>query len=76
MEKGLGFSNFLAQLDGVGISVLLLLLALSVASWYLILTKRHFQFSGGKARRRLSQAFLEREFSTGGELYAEGRVRR
>ncbi len=39
MEKGLGFSHFLAQIDGVGISVLILLLSLSVASWYLIITK-------------------------------------
>ncbi len=39
MEKELGFAHFLAQVDGVGISVLVLLLALSVASWYLILTK-------------------------------------
>ena len=39
MEKELGFAHFLAEVDGVGISVLVLLLALSVASWYLILTK-------------------------------------
>ena len=39
MEKELGFAHFLAQVDGVGISVLVLLLALSVASWYLIFTK-------------------------------------
>jgi len=39
MEKTLGFSNFLTQVDSVGMSVLILLLALSVASWYLIVTK-------------------------------------
>lgn len=39
MEQGLGFSHFLDQIDGVGISVLVLLLSLSVASWYLIITK-------------------------------------
>jgi biopolymer transport protein ExbB len=39
MEQGLGFSHFLAQVDNVGISVLVLLLSLSVASWYLIITK-------------------------------------
>ena len=48
METGLGFSNFLAQLDGVGISVLILLLALSVASWYLILTKGISNFLAGR----------------------------
>ena len=39
MEKELGFAHFLAQVDGVGIGVLVLLLGLSVASWYLIFTK-------------------------------------
>ena len=39
MEKGLGFAYFLAQIDGVGISVLVLLFSLSVSSWYLIITK-------------------------------------
>ncbi|SEI60063.1 MotA/TolQ/ExbB proton channel family protein [Nitrosomonas eutropha] len=39
MEKTLGFSNFLTQVDSVGMSVLILLLTLSVASWYLIVTK-------------------------------------
>ncbi len=39
MEQQFGFSQFLAQIDGVGISVLVLLLSLSVSSWYLIVTK-------------------------------------
>ena len=39
MEQGLGFSHFLSQIDEVGMSVLILLLSLSVASWYLIITK-------------------------------------
>ncbi|HMU64390.1 MAG: MotA/TolQ/ExbB proton channel family protein [Nitrosomonas sp.] len=39
MENGLGFSHFLAQIDQVGTSVLILLLSLSVASWYLIISK-------------------------------------
>lgn len=39
MEKALGFSNFLTEIDHVGMCVLVLLLALSVASWYLIVTK-------------------------------------
>ncbi|WIM04762.1 MAG: MotA/TolQ/ExbB proton channel family protein [Candidatus Nitricoxidivorans perseverans] len=39
MENGLGFAHFLTQTDGVGRIVLGLLLALSVASWYLIFTK-------------------------------------
>ncbi len=39
MEQGLGFSHFLAQIDGVGMGVLVLLISLSIASWYLIITK-------------------------------------
>jgi biopolymer transport protein ExbB len=36
---GLGFAHFLTQADGVGKTVLGLLLLLSVASWYLIVTR-------------------------------------
>jgi biopolymer transport protein ExbB len=61
MQTGLGFSNFLAQLDGVGISVLVLLLGLSVASWYLILTKSLSNFLAG----RRADAFLKRFWSAG-----------
>lgn len=39
MNESLGFAHFLSQTDAVGRSVLCLLLALSVASWYLVLTK-------------------------------------
>jgi biopolymer transport protein ExbB len=37
--EGLGFAHFLAQADGVGKGVLVVLLLLSVASWYLIVTR-------------------------------------
>lgn len=36
---GLGFAHFLTQTDGVGKAVLAVLLLLSVASWYLIVTR-------------------------------------
>jgi len=39
MESGLGFAHFLSQADGVGKTVLVILLLLSVASWYLIVTR-------------------------------------
>ena len=38
MQNSLGFSHFLSQTDTLGRIVLLLLLALSAASWYLIVT--------------------------------------
>lgn len=59
MEQGLGFSHFLTQIDGVGISVLVLLLSLSVASWYLILTKSITNFLEG----RRTEIFLKRFWS-------------
>lgn len=55
MEKELGFSQFLAQIDGVGISVLVLLISLSIASWYLIITKSIANFI---AKRR-AENFLK-----------------
>ena len=39
MEQGLGFSHFLANTDSVGRLVLITLLLLSMASWYLIVTR-------------------------------------
>ena len=59
MEQGLGFSNFLDQIDGVGMSVLVLLLTLSVASWYLIITK---SIANLMAKRR-AEAFLKHFWS-------------
>ncbi|MDN5935595.1 MAG: MotA/TolQ/ExbB proton channel family protein [Nitrosospira sp.] len=59
MEKGLGFSHFLAQIDGVGISVLVLLLGLSVASWFLTLTKGISNYLAG----RRAEVFLKRFWS-------------
>ncbi|MFA6920317.1 MAG: MotA/TolQ/ExbB proton channel family protein [Gallionella sp.] len=39
MEQSMGLAHFISQSDALGIGVLLLLLALSVASWYLTITK-------------------------------------
>ena len=59
MEKGLGFAHFLSQVDNVGMGVLALLLGLSVASWYLIVTKGINNYMAG----RRSEAFLTRFWS-------------
>ncbi len=56
MEKGLGFSHFLSQVDDIGIGVLILLLALSMASWYLIFTKTIANFLAS----RRAETFLQR----------------
>lgn len=56
MEQGLGFAHFLTQADGVGKVVLGALLLLSMASWYLIVTR---SLANWMASRR-ADAFLER----------------
>lgn len=39
MQQSLGFSNFLQTIDGVGAFLLIILAIMSVATWYLIVTK-------------------------------------
>ena len=39
MQESLGFGHFLAQADAVAKSILLLMLVMSVSTWYLIVTK-------------------------------------
>jgi biopolymer transport protein ExbB len=39
MQPNIGFAHFLSQTDALGTAVLVLLLLLSLASWYLIVTK-------------------------------------
>ena len=56
MEQGLGFAHFLAQVDAMGMGVLTLLLLLSIASWYLMVTKA---LANWTARRR-AEAFLKK----------------
>ncbi|GAB4169021.1 MAG: hypothetical protein Fur0039_07660 [Rhodocyclaceae bacterium] len=65
----LGFAHFLAHTDGVGKAVLAVLLLLSVASWYLILTR---SIADALAHRR-SEAFLAR-FWAAPSLEAAGTV--
>ena len=55
MEQSFGFAHFILQCDAMGKGVLLLLLALSVASWYLIVTKA---MANLEARKRVD-AFLK-----------------
>ncbi|WP_374326843.1 MotA/TolQ/ExbB proton channel family protein [Azonexus sp.] len=59
--EGLGFAHFLAQADGVGRIVLGLLLLLSVASWYLIVTK----WLANYLAQRQATAFLARFWQGG-----------
>lgn len=54
--EGLGFAHFLQHLDGVGRVVLGLLVLMSVASWYLIVTK----WLNNYLAQRQAAAFLQR----------------
>ena len=54
-----GFAHFIAQCDAMGLTVLLLLLALSVASWYLIVAKA----VANLVARKRADAFLEKFWS-------------
>ena len=53
---GLGFAHFLSQIDGVGRAVLGTLLLLSIASWYLIVTRA----LANTLAQRKADAFLKR----------------
>lgn len=57
MENSLGFAHFLVHADGVARFILVLMLLMSLGTWYLIITKGIALF----AARRRSTAFL-REF--------------
>jgi len=59
--EGLGFAHFLGHLDGVGRVVLGLLLLMSVASWYLIVTR----WLGNYLAQRQAEAFLKRFWQGG-----------
>jgi biopolymer transport protein ExbB len=59
MENGLGFAHFIAQSDAVGKGVLFLLLLLSVASWYLIVTKALANISARKRAEEFLKKFWE-----------------
>lgn len=74
MEQGLGFAHFLAQTDAVGRAVLVILLLLSVASWYLIVTRT---LGNWRAKRHATDfetsfdaACLPGELPAGGSAFA------
>jgi biopolymer transport protein ExbB len=54
LEPQIGFAHFLAQTDAVGKGLLVILVAMSVLSWYLIVTKA----LAGWLERRRSAGFL------------------
>jgi biopolymer transport protein ExbB len=51
-QPALGFGHFLAQMDGVGKTILIMLLVMSLATWYLIVTRAWNTFL---TRRRTSR---------------------
>ncbi len=59
MENSLGFAHFIFQADAMGLGVLMLLLLLSVASWYLIVTKALANLSANKRAEAFLKEFWE-----------------
>jgi biopolymer transport protein ExbB len=59
MEQKLGFAHFISQTDGVGLTVLLLLTGMSLASWYLIVTRSLANLSAGKRTHLFLQRFWD-----------------
>jgi biopolymer transport protein ExbB len=59
MEQKLGFAHFISHTDAVGLTVLLLLAGMSIASWYLILTKSLANLSANKRADLFLKRFWE-----------------
>ncbi|MGA1336891.1 MAG: hypothetical protein ACO3YS_06595 [Burkholderiaceae bacterium] len=53
----MGFSHFLSQTDALGLVLFVILIAMSVASWTVIVTKIRQAMGRKKKRRRLSRSF-------------------
>lgn len=57
MEQNLGVAHFLSQVDGVGQFLLVTLLSMSLASWYLIVTKTLSTWRMARQRRQFMALF-------------------
>jgi biopolymer transport protein ExbB len=68
-QQSIGFANFLAQTDAVGKAILVILLVMSVATWYLIVTKA----LSGLLERRRSRRFLEAFWNSPSVASVQGR---
>lgn len=65
IANGLGFAHFLTQTDGIGKGVLAMLLLLSVASWYLIVTRALSNWLAGRRAEAFLARFRESPLPTG-----------
>lgn len=59
MEQTLGIAHFLSHVDGVGRFLLVILLAMSLATWYLIATKTLSSWRMARQRRQFMAAFQQ-----------------
>lgn len=57
MEQNLGVAHFLSHVDGVGQFLLVVLLSMSLASWYLIVTKALSSWHMARRRRQFMALF-------------------
>ena len=58
-QQTAGFADFLAQTDAVGKAILVILLVMSIATWYLIATKSITIFLEQRKSKRFLEAFWE-----------------
>ncbi len=59
MEQGFGIAHFISQCDAMGKGVLALLLVLSIATWYLIVTKSIANLGTGKRAEEFLKQFWD-----------------
>lgn len=72
MDTNLGVAHFLTHLDALGKGVIIVLLALSVSSWYLVLTKAMLNYLAAlRAERFLKRFWAARTLPEIGGLLSE-----
>jgi biopolymer transport protein ExbB len=70
-QQSIGFANFLAQTDAVAKIILAILLVMSIASWYLIVTKALTVFLEHRKSARFLEAFWNAPSLTAVEKHIE-----
>jgi biopolymer transport protein ExbB len=71
-QQSIGFASFLAQTDTVGRTILVILLLMSVATWYLIVTKALTVFLERRKSARFLEAFWNAPSLAAVEQHIEG----
>jgi biopolymer transport protein ExbB len=70
-QQAAGFTSFLAQTDAVGKAILVVMLAMSIATWYLIATKTIITLLERRRSARFLEAFWDAPSLTALEKHIE-----